>query len=158
MKMRIGAVAVAAATLAGAVLTGTAPASHAAPRPAAAPVVPVIVRCGAGGLEIRGGALPGGYQCAPLPYGHDVWAAARALVASVDRDLPEATPRLGRYVVLSAADQVVAGVNYQLVVAVSGWQPEILVGTVHRALNGTFTVMNQYTIAHGTTHAHHPAA
>ena len=140
MGIKIGALAVTVLALAAGVpaLTGGTPAAQAADAPA-------IERCGMGGLEVRGGVLAGGYRCAPAPYGPDVQAAARTLVASVDRLLP--ADRAG-YEVISAAEQVVAGKNYQLVVAVTGKQPEILIGTVYRPLDGAMSVTSEYAIAH----------
>jgi hypothetical protein len=128
-----------AAVVAAAAVTAGGPAHAAA-----------VARCGMGGLEVPGAAQPGGYRCAPSPYGKDVLAAAKALVASTDHVLPQAATREGRYVVVSAAEQVVSGMNYQLVVAVAGKQPEILIGTVYRNLDGALSVTSQYAVSHGT--------
>jgi hypothetical protein len=89
--------------------------------------------------------LPGGFRCVQAPYGSDVAAAAKALIDGLDHTLPG---HRHSFKVLSAATQVVAGENYQLVVLVPGKLPEIVIGTVYRPLTGPLSVTNVYAIAH----------
>jgi hypothetical protein len=104
--------------------------------------------CGRAGLEIAvqmpGSA--GGYSCAPTPYDDEVMAAAQALVTEADETMPAAAPR--QYLkVKSAATQVVAGVNYKLVVRVWCARPETLIGTVYVALDDSSTVTSLFGLA-----------
>jgi hypothetical protein len=116
-----------------------------------APVTPApasgIVRCGPGGLEIRGGTLAGGYTCAAEPYDSDVQSAARALISSIDHMLPSGSAQRDKYQIESAAAQVVAGMNYQLVIRVNGAHPETVIGTVYRPLTGDMSVTDVYALA-----------
>jgi hypothetical protein len=96
-------------------------------------------------LEITEG-LPGGYVCASTPYDDEVIAAAQALLTEADDTLPAGAPRQD-FVVRSAATQVVAGINYKLVVRVWCPRPETLIGTVFVALDDTTSVTDLFALA-----------
>jgi hypothetical protein len=125
--------------------TGTTRTAHAAAAASPAAATSTRDECGRAGLEITTG-LAGGYRCAPTPYGDEVIAAAQALVTAADETLPAAARRQN-FVVRSAATQVVAGVNYKLVVRVRCPRPETLIGTVFVSLQGSPAVTNLYALA-----------
>lgn len=132
---------------AGAAAAALAAVSASVPAAAAAPGPPhrAVAVCGPGGLEISVGGA-GGYTCVATPYPAGARAAGRALIAYVNSAYPAGSSRR-IFRITSAASQVVAGQNYQLVLRVYGQRAETVVGTVFRSLSGSLSITSAYVLA-----------